>query len=118
MLDENYNVIKCTLEEWSAFFRTKRRFLFKNTNGKYEVSTVFLGTDYGYFNEGENNDPVVFETMVFITNADSADLDMWRYTSYKDALKGHIKLCNKYGIYYTKLSKERTINTIKDLYNY
>jgi len=114
ILDNNYNVIKTTdAAVWSEFFKTKKRFLFYNETKKYQVSTVFLGIDYNYYDDIV--EPLVFESMVFDENGN--DLDLTRYPSYKEAKKGHIELCHKYGIYYINPNREPAIKDISDLIN-
>lgn len=109
-LDENYNVIHCnSIEEWAIYFESKKRHLFKSTYKNVYVSTVFLGIDHAF---DESSSPLVFESMVF--NKD-VDLDQDRYSTYKEAAQGHIDLCNKYGIYYTNVSKETPISDFNDL---
>ncbi len=52
-----------------------------------QVSTVFLGIDHSFMNEGK---PLLFETMLF---SDNKDLDgrQWRYTTWDEAVEGHNK---------------------------
>lgn len=60
---------------------------------KYWVSTVFLGLNYTW-GDGE---PTLFETMVFDRTEDPkswGDVDMERYSTKEDALKGHEKMVN------------------------
>lgn len=55
------------------------------------VSTVFLGfdhADYFDYQENPNQKPILFETMIFKGVHDGYQK---RYTSYKDALKGHFE---------------------------
>lgn len=52
--------------------------------GDILVSTVFLGLDHGW----DSDVPVLWETMIF---GGKHDQYQKRYTSYKDALKGHEK---------------------------
>jgi hypothetical protein len=56
----------------------------------YEVSTVWLGVDHSF---GESEEPVIFETMVFVRDDDAhtAPYDewCWRYSSEEEALRGH-----------------------------
>jgi hypothetical protein len=66
-------------------------------NGKW-VSTVWLGLDHN-FGIGI---PLIFETMVFAGKPKSqggedwAEIDMARYSTEKEALKGHIKMAKKW----------------------
>lgn len=76
------------------------------------VSTVWLGLDYGYpiSDEDQTNwKPMIFETMVFDTNNKrkyklgktertslGEDIDMKRYSTEEEALKGHEEMVKKY----------------------
>jgi hypothetical protein len=57
---------------------------------KVRVSTVFLGLDHNFLEEGA---PILFETMVFANGAKMIDLACERYSSYSDAVAGHWKFC-------------------------
>lgn len=57
------------------------------------VSTVFLGLDHRYSDEGL---PILFETMVFDGNGFD-EQDMERYCTYKEALDGHWAMVEKWG---------------------
>ena len=57
------------------------------------VSTVFLGLDHNWSNEGP---PIVFETMIF--NGVYDQKGQWRYATWDEAVEGH----------------ERTVNMVKD----
>jgi hypothetical protein len=54
--------------------------------GDVEVSTVFLGLDHGWSQDGP---PVLFETMIF---GGDYDQHCWRYTSYVAAQAGHTRI--------------------------
>jgi len=54
---------------------------------EYNVSTVFLGFEHG-FSDGK---PLVFETMIFSPEDKTLDEYQDRYTTYNDALIGHMK---------------------------
>lgn len=55
------------------------------------VPTVWLGLDHNY---GDNHRPLIFESMVFF--AEGGNLDMWRYSTWKEAELGHKMLVKKY----------------------
>jgi len=55
----------------------------------WAISTVWLGLDHSY---GENNKPLIFETMVFNEIGDSVDCQ--RYATLEEAQKGHRKILN------------------------
>jgi hypothetical protein len=81
-------VVRVTFDEW-------RRIALHKRNG-VRVSTVFLGIDHNFGLEGP---PIVFETMVFIDDAEDDergnDYGQWRYSTYDEALLGHIRVCNR-----------------------
>lgn len=61
------------------------------------VSTVWLGIDHS-FGDGP---PIIFETMVFRTNADGkvesfSDLDSDRYSTEAEALAGHARMVERW----------------------
>jgi len=101
---------------WGKWFEDiKNRRILETTIGKYWISTVFLGLDHN-FGLGE---PLYFETMVFNTKNKTKckigkteiesvreDLDMERYSTYKEAEEGHKKLVEKW----TKVNK---VNNLK-----
>lgn len=84
----------------------------EDTIGKYWISTVWLGLDYGWpiSNEDQTNyAPVIFETMVFDTSEKTKytigkktrtsigeDVDVARYSTEAEALAGHQKMVRKY----------------------
>lgn len=89
-LDENKNVVKSSLEEWSDFIEgrlpTNYRHVGNDTVNGYRVSTVFIGLCYRF--NPDNGTPIVFETMVF----DRADHGIYqcRYATYQEAEEGHL----------------------------
>lgn len=56
------------------------------------ISTVWLGLDHNY---GEGR-PLIFETMVFKKKGDWSELDMDRYSTEKEAIKGHERMVKKW----------------------
>jgi len=86
-LDENKNVVKSSLEEWSNFIEGRLPTNYKHVgddivNG-HRVSTVFLGLCHN----PRGGVPIVFETMVF--QNDRSDIYQERYATYKEAEDGH-----------------------------
>jgi len=80
--------------EWAKEFKAiEDRRVAKDilSDGKM-VSTVFLGLNHNY---GEGL-PLIFETMVFASESDGEDLDMNRYSTEEEALKGHKKMVKKW----------------------
>ena len=89
-------VIGVDLMTWAKWFETnKKDSILKHTileNGKF-ISTAFLGIDHGW---GLNPKPLLFETMVFPQKGEFSELDMDRYTSYKEAMAGHQVMVDKW----------------------
>lgn len=56
-------------------------------NGEIEISTVFLGLDHSFGNDGP---PVLFETMIFAEKYPDIDQYQTRSTSWVDAQIDHI----------------------------
>jgi hypothetical protein len=73
------------LERWQLLFHDRRYQQVAYTEvGDYEISTVWLGIDYGF---GHLEKPLIFETMIFgphLTNE-----EQWRYSTEEDATAGH-----------------------------
>ncbi len=82
-----------SIDEWGRMLKRKDRRVAKTIieGGKEEIkiSTVFLGLNENYSGHGK---PVLFETMVFGGDLDG---DMYRYTSWTAAEKGHRKMIKR-----------------------
>lgn len=90
ILNEAHEVVPAPLLEWAAFFEdySKRRVRLTRV-GPYFVSTVFLGLDHSF---GQDGPPVVFETMVYIktTERESEFLDtQYRCSTWPEAIAQH-----------------------------
>lgn len=85
-LDENNNPIHCSLREWGELYRTKEggdiRCVAFDVVNDFQISTVFVGIDQGFYNE-----PLLFETMIFKGKESLDYCD--RYTTWDAALEGH-----------------------------
>ena len=90
ILDENHEPVPATLLEGAAFFESleKRRVAY-HESGKKRASTVFLGMDHNFFEDGP---PILFETMTW------PDEEQERYSTYTEALAGHERHCKRMGI--------------------
>ncbi len=88
-LDENKNVVKSSLEEWSNFIEgrlpTNYNHVGDDTINGHRLSTVFLGLCHNY--DPYDKTPIVFETMVFQNNR--SDIYQERYATWKEAEEGH-----------------------------
>ena len=98
MTHDNYilkdkKVVKTDLMTWAKWFETNNRIVKQEIlkNGKF-ISTVFLGMDYN-FGEGA---PLVFETMVFPKKGVWGELDIERYSTWDEAVKGHNAMVKKW----------------------
>ena len=71
---------------WGRWMQTANRHVAKDDLGDgVRVSTVFLGLDHRFDDEGL---PVLFETMIF---GGPHDQYQDRYTTWEDAVAGHAK---------------------------
>jgi len=71
-------------EVWARWYETADRRLAETSICRgCSVSTVFLGIDYRFLDDGP---PVLWETMVF---GGPLDRGQWWYCSRNDALRGH-----------------------------
>jgi len=75
------------LLKWSQWFEPRKRILAQATvaDGVF-VSTVFLGVDHNFYNDGP---PVLWETMIF---GGPYNLWMERYASRAEAEAGHARV--------------------------
>lgn len=78
---------------WARWLEEHRadRIIKQETVGNCWVSTVFLGLNHNYLDDGP---PLLFETMVFAekdSKRDYNDLYMDRYSTWELALEGHEK---------------------------
>lgn len=87
-LDENNNPVKCDIKDWSKLYETKdgeeRRRVALDEFNNYEISTVFLGLDYGH---GFTRKPLLFETMIFGNG--KCDGYQTRCSTWEEAVKMH-----------------------------
>lgn len=88
LLDENKIPYKVSAEEGLKVYEDpEMKIVQQDRVNDIFVSTVFLGMDHGWNpNDDINYKPVLFETMIF---GGEHDQYQERYTSYKDALRGH-----------------------------
>lgn len=95
------------LIRWAEFIETFANRVVQQTHvGPYWVSTVFLGLDH-QFGKGP---PLIFETMVFDTEQRRVykiggkeretvgeEIEIWRYSTWPEAVTGHNKLVHYMG---------------------
>ena len=80
--------------KWAMWLNTADRrvskdIVIKSGEDAITVSTVFLGLNHQYNPE---EPPLLFETMIF---GGKFDQDMWRYSTWDEAVKGHNKVAEK-----------------------
>ena len=90
ILDEDHKPVVVDALVWGKWFgdHRKRRVAYTKVGERF-VSTVFLGLDHNYDDEGP---PILFETMIF--EGDDGG-DMWRYATWEEAEKGHAEAVAK-----------------------
>jgi hypothetical protein len=83
--------VRAELMEWARWFEGNRedRIVARTQIGKVLISTVFLGLDHNF---GEDGPPLLFETLVF-----GGDLDgeRERYSTWAQAEAGHEQMVAK-----------------------
>jgi hypothetical protein len=84
-LDDNKNVVHCTLREYTEFI-DENKIIKQEDIEEYFISTVFLGIDHCCMEYRIE----VFETMIF-KNGEWRDIYCSRYATYNEALEGHKK---------------------------
>ena len=75
-----------TLRGWIAARETDRRVARDILPDGKVVSTVWLGLDHRFSEDGP---PLIFETMVFPSETDFLDMDCERYSTEAEARAGH-----------------------------
>jgi len=82
---DDHSVVPCDdLTKWAQGFETTLRNIKQEYVGTIYISTVFLGLNHNY---SENGPPLVFETMVFGGKYDQVQ---YRTSTYAEALRAHI----------------------------
>jgi hypothetical protein len=67
-----------------------RRHVGSDQIGQLWVSTVFMGLDHNWSDDGE---PILFETMIFTDDKEMHDLHCRRYSTMEEAERGHLVAC-------------------------
>ncbi len=68
---------------WGRWMEKAKRHVAKTQVGAVNISTVFLGLDHSFNDDGP---AVLFETMIF---GGKHDQDEWRYHTWDEAEQGH-----------------------------
>jgi hypothetical protein len=91
ILDDHGNPKPCdNLIRWGEWFGTHKRIVKQEKVGGSEVSTVFLGLDHNFSDEGP---PVVWETMVF---GGELDQEMDRCSGNKEQAEAmHVRMVER-----------------------
>lgn len=82
---DGHEPVACDLMTWARWFELTDRHVKLTEQGDVMISTVFLGLDYSFSDEGP---PVLFETMVFEGEHGG---DMERYCTWEEAEAGHAR---------------------------
>lgn len=102
---EGRKIVPSSIHGVKDMWNSKNKTIAQTKIGDLVASTVFLIVNHNYH---EEDNPVLFETMVFGTNPDGttdfSDIYCERYATYDEAIAGHIKTIIK-------------INTGEILYN-
>lgn len=83
--------VEVGVREWATAFGRDRdnRIVERTKVGDVLVSTVFLGLDHNFTDEGP---PILWETLVF---GGPLNEEMYRYTSLEDAKAGHAAMVQR-----------------------
>ncbi len=76
---------------WAKWFEKVDRVIERTEVGNVMVSTVFLGLNYNFYQEGP---PLLYETLVFGGNLDG-EID--RYETLEQAQNGHVEMVDRVG---------------------
>jgi len=98
-LDDNNNVVKCTIKEWTLFVsesfvnefdrQSSRRIVQQDQVDHYFVSTIFLGINHNFNSTGI---PILFETMIFNETNGRERVYCAHYATWDKAKAGHEKI--------------------------
>lgn len=104
ILNEKKEAVLSDLMTWAKSFERIDRKVAHTKLKKVFISTVFLGLDHNFFEEGP---PLIFETMVFKNEIKETeigeelfefhdDLEQERYSTWDEAIAGHKKWVKVY----------------------
>ena len=86
---DGHKVKSVELMEWARWFEKADRRVAKTDVAHVNVSTVFLGVDHRFGDEGP---PLIFETMVF---GGPLDGEQDRYSTWDEAEAGHKRMVER-----------------------
>jgi hypothetical protein len=109
-LDAENQPVTCDPFTWAEFFaiESNRRVGFTQITSQILVSTVFLGLDHSF---GDDGPPILFETMVFGGDEDERQ---WRYSTWSDAEAGHNVVVKRLRKRYLKASKNTQVDIARE----
>ena len=87
ILVDNIPIKTDDLDLWSDNLLKTRSVKYTEFGDTISVSTVFLGLDHSHV---KNNEPILFETMVFGSKYEDYQE---RYQTYDEAILGHERIC-------------------------
>jgi hypothetical protein len=94
-LTKEKEVVECDLHEMGRQYENnEERIVSQNQVGNFWVSTVFLGMDHNFKEDGP---PLVFETIVFPYEDGKVAFNekyMERCCTWQEAVAQHIKICS------------------------
>lgn len=91
-LNDTNEVEECDMFQAEEFLCSERKIVKQEDVGEKWVSTVVLSIDHNFL---KDNDPIIFETMVFSIDAPGLDEYCARYRTYQEALNGHNAVVEK-----------------------
>src|ERR1700761_3372970 len=83
ILEGHEAVLEPDMMKWSLAFSTRNRVVKKEDGDAVQVSTVFIGLDHQFDEDGP---PLIFETMVF---GGPLNESQRRYSTWEEAEAGH-----------------------------
>ena len=90
ILNEDHSItVSEDILKWAQSFESQNRIVAKTHIGNVNVSTVFLGLDHRFGDEGP---PLIFETMIFGGTYDEAQ---YRTSTYEEAQAVHATAVRK-----------------------
>lgn len=95
-------VPKANVSVWADWFETADRQVARTDIGRTCVSTVFLGLDHNFCDDGP---PLLFETMVF---GGEHDQYQERYSTWDEAVNGHDRIVKNVMPWYVRLKRALT----------
>jgi hypothetical protein len=100
ILDDDNQPVPCNdILEWGEWFQQnpQRRIVAQTKLTSFRVSTVFLGLDHNFYDDGP---PLLFETMVFhdddMAGREAGESACGRWSTWAEAVAGHNEYVRKF----------------------